>query len=57
MDARVLLHGPNLERHVVRTRGQQVALRIPLDGVDFVLRVQKEHTDNPVTTIPYQTKS
>lgn len=38
--ARVLLHGPNLERHVVRARGQQLPLRIPLDGVDFVLKIK-----------------
>ena len=38
VDARVLLHGPDLQRHVVRTRGQQVTQRVPLDGVHLVLK-------------------
>ena len=35
--ARVLLHGPNFQCHVVRARGQQTALRVPFDGVHLVL--------------------
>ena len=31
----------HLERHVVRTRGEQTALRVPLDGVHLVLKHER----------------
>ena len=34
--AGVPVHAPHLERHVVRARGQELALGVPLDGVDLV---------------------
>ena len=36
VDAGVPVHAPHLERHVVRARGQELALGVPLDGVDLV---------------------
>lgn len=37
----ILFHRPNFQRHIVRARGQQLALRIPFYGVHFIL--EKQH--------------
>ena len=36
VDAGVLLHGPDLEGHVVAAAGQELALGVPLDRVHLV---------------------
>ena len=40
----------HLERHVVRTRGKQTALRVPLDGVHLVLKHEKATFYEKVST-------
>lgn len=41
MNTLVVLHAPDLESHVIGARRQQLTLRVPLDGVNFILHHTK----------------
>lgn len=52
MHVAIVVHRPNLERHVIGAGGQKCALRVPLDGVDFVLREKNKCELRSPTNMP-----
>ena len=36
VDTDLPVHGPHLQRHVVTAGGEELALRVPFDGVDLI---------------------
>lgn len=52
MHVAVVVHRPNLERHIIGAGGQKCALRVPLDGVDFVLWKNNSYESRLKTNMP-----